>query len=176
MTYERTKQIHKTPQKPLPKHIVVDDRNWTYRVTRSYLIVREPDGMMTHVVPLPHIIGFDWNGIERLEYKGGWKGIGPRHVRGYIRMHLAMTVSIPIPEVVFLAERPMGSWHYSRRCWMLHEGEYVAVFADRAAGMIGAPITAANLCGVCAGHAAHQQHDEDWFDRQISSIHGATLP
>jgi len=77
---------------PRPKHLrrkvhFPNGEVWTWRFGWNVLI-REPDGLTTHRVPLTALTGWTVADLERSAYKGYGPGIGPGLVKEYVEKHL----------------------------------------------------------------------------------------
>lgn len=70
-----------------------EDEIWTYRITGSYVLVREPE-RKCHKVDLPTFLeqvgqpGWTWDLLERAEWKGYLPPIGPGDVKRYVEKNL----------------------------------------------------------------------------------------
>jgi hypothetical protein len=153
---DQRKQRRKKEPKPLKRLLHFPDGEvWSWRYMGPYIRVREPDNVTDHNVPVPDITGMTWDDMERGEWKGWWKGIGPQEIKDYITLHLRPDPEFPVPHRVFVHSMfGRGSrWHLYGNCYFLggrapnlHFG---TVLASELAERIGAPATRLNLCGVC---------------------------
>lgn len=98
MTAPRRKQDRGRPQArtenpPLPRKVHVDGADWTYRFNRHFALIRNPERTQTFRAWMSDVGELTSDELERRLWKGGWDGIGPRHVKLYIERHLLPEMS-----------------------------------------------------------------------------------
>lgn len=133
-----------------------DGEEWSYRFTSGKVAIRTPDCETTFQIPLPEISHMTWDNMERGEWKGWWKGVGPQKVKDYILFHLRPDPDdCPTPTLVFMHPLISDRWHLHEECQFLphrrHGQKYDPdrVFADELEGRLGEEPTLRNLCGAC---------------------------
>ena len=145
-----------------------EEEVWTYRIGGHLVLIRTPDLETTFHVPLTQITGMTPDDLERGEWKGWWKGVGPQEVKDYIQHHLRPAPEIELPPRVIVRVSPWRTrgqtWHLRRECHFLpQKTEHILFNAwkqvrtlspEEAAERLGEPLTRRNLCGVCM-HRVH---------------------
>lgn len=128
---------------------------WSYRFAGGHVTIRTPDCGTTHRVPLPEISGMSHDEMERGEWKGWWRGVGPQRIKDYITLHLRPEPDFRIPDLVFMHPHPFGRWHLFWDCHFLPHRKHqqaidpARVFAEELERRLGEPATRLNCCGVC---------------------------
>lgn len=149
-----------------------DDEVWSYRVSSMFVLVREPDPSRLHRISVCDVTGMSFSDIERGCWKRWWKGIGPGEIRAYIEGHLRGQDGVTVPETMFVEGRLLDRvnrtgassddwvpgalerrWHTSPQCSLAFKAREAP--AAQASLALGAPVSRANLCGLCRMRERH---------------------
>jgi len=129
-----------------------DGEVWSWRYGGSVIKIREPDLRTNHDIHLSEITGMTFDDMERGEWKGWWKGVGPQEIKDYIALHLRPTPAFPVPLRVYVHQmkREGGRWHLYFDCgFARNSSPQDSIDPEMAAEHIGGGLTRRNLCGVC---------------------------
>jgi len=163
---QRDQRKHRGASRPLKRTLHLStNKVWTWRCDGARVIIRTPNCQTTYKVPMPEITHMSWDSMERGEWKGWWKGMGPQAVKDYIDRHLRPAPEFSVPAQLFVHPHYGAgwTWHLYVRCPFLpsreRHGDLIpkSVTPEQYADQTGELPTRRNLCGACMCRFAEQE-------------------
>lgn len=75
------------PEKEWGRKIHFGDEIWRYKITGSGIKIQDPENRRTFV-EMTEITGWNWDDLERADWKGYTPQVKPSHIKRYIKKHL----------------------------------------------------------------------------------------